>query len=80
MEMKKVKIKVVVKAERSSTTADFESGIITAPKPATPLQTLIEAACYLARMAEAYKGAGDVLKLAVGDAVESVKEHKAASA
>jgi len=78
--MKKVKIKVVVKSDRSSTTADFESGIVTAPKPATPLQTLIEAACHLARAAEAYEGAGDVLVLAAGDAVQGVKERKAAAA
>lgn len=78
--MKKVKIKIVVKSDRSNTTADFESGIVTAPKPATPLQTLIAAACYLARVAEAYEGAGDVLVLAVGDVVQGVKEHKAAAA
>lgn len=78
--MKKVKIKIVVKSDLSNTTADFESGIATAPKPATPLQALIEAACHLARIAEAYEGAGDVLKLAVGDAVEGVKERKASAA
>lgn len=78
--MKKVKIKIVVKSERSNTTADFESGIVNAPNPATPLITIIEAACHLARLAEAYEGAGDVLKLAVGDAVEGVKERKASAA
>jgi hypothetical protein len=78
--MKKVKIKIVVKSERASSTADFESGIVTAPKPATPLTTLIEAACHLARIAEAYEGAGDVLRLAVSDAVEGVKERKASAA
>jgi len=78
--MKKVKINIAVKSDLSNTTADFESGIATAPNPATPLQTLIEAACHLARIAEVYEGAGDVLKLAVGDAVEGVKERKASAA
>lgn len=80
MELKKVKIKMTVKSVRSSQTADFESGIVTAPKPATPLQTLIEAAAHLARVAEAYEGAGDALVLAVGEAVKSVKERSANAA
>lgn len=75
--MKKVKIKIAVKSAGGSQTGDFESGIVTAPKPATPLQTLIEAACHIARLAEAYEGAGDVLLLAVGDAVQAVKERSA---
>lgn len=73
--MEKVKIKVTIKSGRSSQTGDFESGIATAKTPATPLQTLIEAACYLARTAEVYQGYGDALVLAVSDAVQGVKER-----
>lgn len=74
--MKKVKIKVAVKSQHGSQNGDFESGLVIGKTPATPLMTLISAACYLAQLAEAYEGAGDVLKLAVGDAVEKVKEKK----
>lgn len=75
--MKKVKIKIALKSASGSQIADFESGIATAKMPATPLQTLIEAAAHLGRLAEAYQGAGDVLVLAVGDAVQGVKERMA---
>jgi len=78
--MKKVKIKIAVKSAQGSQTGDFESGIATALKPATPLQTLIEAAVHLARLAEAYEGAGDVLALAVSDTVQNMKERAAKAA
>ena len=78
--MKKVKIKIAVKTASGSQTGDFESGIATAPKPATPLQTLIEAAAHLARIAEAYEGAGDALTLAVSNAVQDMKARAAKAA
>lgn len=73
--MQKVKISMAVKTATSTQTARFESNIPTANKPATPLQTLIAAATHLAQMAEIYEGAGDVLVLALGDAVQAVKER-----
>lgn len=78
--MKKVKIKIALKSGSGSQTADFESNVVHAKTPATPLQTLIEAAAHLGRLAEAYEGAGDVLVLAVGDAVQGVKDRVALTA
>jgi hypothetical protein len=78
--MKKVKIKIAIKTANGSQTGDFESGIATAPKPATPLQTVIEAAAHLARLAEIYEGAGDALSVAVAAAVKGVRDRAAKAA
>lgn len=71
--MKKVKIKIDVKAADGSQVARFESDAPHAKTPAPPLQTLISAAEHLARLAEAYEGAGAALAQAAHEASKDLR-------
>lgn len=73
MNLSKVKIKIEINGGGARSIYDLQSDAPNAKVPATPLETLVTAAKYLAHVAEAHGGHGHRLIAAVNQGIRDIQ-------